>query len=219
MSTVTERLPTPTVLRGIPYDVYSMVRDNPDNDGHRMTYVNGTLEIMSPEFRHEGGGRRLALIVGACASVFKMKCVGARSTTFKRGQIGDVKGFGKEPDESFYFTQAALICKKDTIDLEIDPPPDLWIEVDNWSSSKGSLPLYAGLGVPEVWRYRPHRRSLWFGRLRDGDYVKIARSQFLHNLTPAIVLTLLREGGASDDTSWDDWMRGWTDTTLRRMDK
>ena len=88
------------------------------------------------------------------------------------------RGNGKEPDQSFYFANGPAIRGKATIDLEVDPPPDLWIEVDNRSSSKGRLPLYAALGVPEVWQYRVRRRTLRFFRLNEaGDgYVPIDRS-------------------------------------------
>jgi hypothetical protein len=37
--------------------------------------------------------------------------------------------------------------------LTVDPPPDLVIEVDITRSSLDKLPIYAALGVPEVWRY------------------------------------------------------------------
>ena len=59
MATITTRGGGVTVLRGVPYSVYLTLRDEPANDGLRMTYVDGTLEIMSPEFRHEKGSRRL----------------------------------------------------------------------------------------------------------------------------------------------------------------
>jgi Uma2 family endonuclease len=215
MSTVTKRVLVPTVLRGVPYDIYCLIRDHPGNDGYRMTYSDGALEIMSPQHRHEKGGSRLAMIVRAYTAVFGVDCQGAASTTFRRGLPGELKGKGKEPDESFYFAHEALIRDKDDIDLEVDPPPDLWIEVDNRSSSKGRLPLYAALGVPEVWRYRSRRRALWFGLLEGEDYVEVVRSRSLPKLTTALVLDLLDEAARRGETAWDNWMRGWMDSTLR----
>ena len=90
MSTVTKKVlvhvpvPVPTVLRGIPYDTYVLIRDHPDNDGYRMTYYDGTLEIMSPEFRHERGAECLSLVVRAYAAVFDLGYQRAGSTTFRR---------------------------------------------------------------------------------------------------------------------------------------
>jgi Uma2 family endonuclease len=206
----------PLTLRGVTYDEYVRIRDHPGNGRTRLVYHNGVLEIMSPEFRHEVGAERLGMIVRAVASAFQIRCVGARSTTFRRGQPGLPRGFGKEPDCSFYFAHAATVWGKETIDLEIDPPPDLWIEVDNRASSRGRLPLYAALGVPEVWRYRARCGTLWFGRLEGGAYVPIDRSLSLPMLTPAIVLDLLgRVAAAGDEATWDTQMRDWLGNVLR----
>lgn len=47
------RVPTPVVLRGVPYGLYVVLRDLERNDKIRMTYHDGVLELMSPEFLHE----------------------------------------------------------------------------------------------------------------------------------------------------------------------
>src|SRR4051794_31662694 len=96
---------------------------------------------------------------------------------------------------------------KDEIDLVIDPPPDLWIEVDNRGSSRGRLPLYAALGVPEVWRYRVKQGRLWFGRLRDDHYVPIEQSLALPMLTPQLILEALKLGESLSESEWDPILR------------
>lgn len=218
MSTIS-KVRAPITLHGVSYDVYARLCEDPRNGGLRMTYFDGTLEIMAPtEFRHEKGSGRLGMIVRAYVAVFQLDCEGARSTTFRRGLPGALKGHGKEPDESFYLAHAADVRNKDSLDLEVDPPPDLWIEVDNQGSSKGKLPLYAALGVPEVWRYRPRRRTLWFGLLEDGAYTETARSRCLPRLIPSVVLELLDEAAQRGESAWDRWMRDWMDTTLRHLD-
>lgn len=219
MSTAGKKLViAPAVLEGVTFDVYARLRDDPGNDGVRMTYHDGTLELMSPQYRHDKGDRRIAMIIRAYTAVLGVDCQGAGSTTFRRGLTGERKGKGKEPDDSFYFTHATLMRNKEEIDLEVDPPPELWIEVDNWGSSKGKLPLYAALGVSEVWRYRVRRQSLWFGVLENGSYVQTARSVCLPKLTPEIVLNLLDEIPARGETAWDNWMRGWIGSTLRHTE-
>ena len=146
-------------LRGVSYDFYEEVRRAPGNYHVRMTYHDGTLEIMSPQYRHEKYSRRIGFIVLAVTSLLGITCEGAGSTTFKRRGQGRKRGWGKEPDQSFYMASALKIRGKDEIDLEVDPPPDLWIEVDHRGSLRGRLPLYAALGVPEVWRFHPARRA------------------------------------------------------------
>ena len=60
------------------------------------------------------------------------------------------------------------------INLANDPPPDLVIESDYTNSSVNKLPIYAALGVPEIWRYR--RESLQVYHLVDGKYEMCDRS-------------------------------------------
>jgi Uma2 family endonuclease len=205
-----------SVLHGVPYDWYVGLRDDPGNRHLRMTYDDGVLEIMSPEFRHETSADRVGMIVRAVASSFGVACTGARCTTIRRGTAGTRRGKGKEPDNSFYTAHAPAVRGKPTIDLDVDPPPDLWVGVDNRGSSRSHLPLYAALGVPEVWRLRVRRRALWFGRLVGDDYVEIGQSLSFPMVTPALVLALLdRASESPDETAWDDWMRDWLKHTFK----
>jgi Uma2 family endonuclease len=215
MATVVRRVGA-NVVYGVPYDWYVALRDDPRNGHLRMTYSDGVLEVMSPEYAHEGDADRIGLIVRAVASAFGIECLGARCTTFRRGQARTKRGHGKEPDTSFYLANAPAVRNKGTIDLEVDPPPDLWVEVDNRVSSRGRLPVYAALGLPEVWRLRTRRGTLWFGRLENGTYVDIPESVSLPMVTPALVLALLdRARQAPGETSWNDEMRDWLRNTFR----
>jgi Uma2 family endonuclease len=60
------------------------------------------------------------------------------------------------------------------IDLNSDPPPDLVLEIDITSKSLDRLPIYARLGVPEVWRYDQKQLRLY--QLVSGMYVEIETS-------------------------------------------
>ena len=179
-----------------------------------MTYHDGTLEIMSPLYRHEKYSRRIGLVVLAVTSVLGIPCEGTSSTTFSRRGPRMSRGWGKEPDQSFYLAHESRIRGKDEIDLEVDPPPDLWIEVDHRGSSRGRLPLYAALGVPEIWRFRPRRQQLWFGSLHEGTYVEIAHSLALPMLTPELVLEALNLGADLPESEWDPILRGWVRARL-----
>jgi Uma2 family endonuclease len=200
----------------VPYDWYVGLREDPGNLHLRMTYDDGVLEILSPQFSHEQNPDRVGIIVRAVASVFGLGCTGARCTTIRRGTAGTRFGKGKEPDTSFYLANAPVVRGKITIDLTFDPPPDLWIEVDHRGSSRRRLPIYAAFGVPELWRLRVGRGTLWFGRLDGDHYVEIRRSPGLPMVTPELVLALLERAGQSpDETAWDDWMRDWLRHTFK----
>jgi len=215
LATVTVvEVPATTVLRRVAYQDYVRLRDEPANAHLRMTYHDGTLEIMSPEYLHEKPSRRLGLVVFVLTQELDIPSEGTQSTTFRRGSVGLKKGHGKEPDQSFYFANVDHILGKDTIDLDVDPPPDLWIEVDNRASSRGRLPLYAALGVPEVWRYQTHKNTFWFGRLIEGSYQAIDRSDALPMLTPSHVLEALAMGEGLSETQWGRQLRHWVRETF-----
>lgn len=71
------------------------------------------------------------------------------STTFKREDIDA----GVEPDECFYIQNEAVTRSLERIDVNINPPPDLAIEIDVTSDSQIKKNSYQVLGVPELWIY------------------------------------------------------------------
>lgn len=71
---------------------------------------------------------------------------------------------GLEPDTCFYIKHRQAILGKDKIDLTIDPPPDLAIEVDLRSITDVSA--YELLKIPELWVYRPESLKIY---LLQGD--------------------------------------------------
>jgi Uma2 family endonuclease len=88
------------------------------------------------------------------------ECFG--SSTFKRQDMAK----GIEPDDCFYIENAAQMVGKDRIDLMVDPPPDLAIEVD--VTSKTGLDAYQALGVSELWRF--DNGQLRISVLQNGQY-------------------------------------------------
>ncbi|ACK68481.1 protein of unknown function DUF820 [Gloeothece citriformis PCC 7424] len=59
---------------------------------------------------------------------------------------------GVEPDACFYINNRQAILGKEKIDLTVDPPPDLGIEVDLTSTT--SPGDYLAIAIPELWIYR-----------------------------------------------------------------
>jgi Uma2 family endonuclease len=206
--------PQGTVLRGISWKTYLKLRDNPENRHVRMTYLDGELILMSPEAVHEGGAEALGLLIRGVTSGLGLTIKGIRTTTLRKG-ISRKKGGGKEPDNAFYFGEnerrMRSLKQKGELNLDVDPPPDLAIEVDNKADSSKVLKLYARLGVPEVWRYHVRNHALWFGRLDGPAYVEVARSVALPRLTPALVLHVLDvfDQGEMDENAWFDWIKVW----------
>ena len=117
------------------------------------------------------------------------------STTFKRKDLQ--KAF--EADESYYIEHAELIRPKEEIDLTIDPPPDLVIEVEITSSAIRKLKLFAAMGVPEVWRHDGDRLQMVC--LVKGQYQSISSSQALPGLSAATIDAILEKRFESGETA------------------
>ena len=199
-----------TVLHGIAWTTYLRLRDNPHNYHTRMSYLDGTLILMSPEYIHDLSSRRLAQVIDMVTSALLIPCQGTATTTLRRKGATLRKGSGKEPDYGFYFRDNDLRMRnKEQIDLDVDPPPDLAIEVDDKADSSRALKLYARIGVPELWRYKTKTKTLWFGRLVGGAYESIDRSLNLPRLTPALVVQALEEAGRLGEMEWRNWLLAW----------
>ena len=129
----------------------------------RIAYSQGTLEIRMPLPEHEFNKEIIGDMVKILLEELEVdrECFG--STTFKRKSMLQ----GIEPDNCFYIQNYALMIGKKRIDLTVDPPPDLVIEVD--LTSKTQLDAYEALGVPEIWRYENNKLEI--NVLEDGKYI------------------------------------------------
>jgi len=76
---------------------------------------------------------------------------------------------------------------KEVLDLSTDPSPDLVVEIDLSHDSSDKFPIYAALGITEVWRYS--RNALIFYRLVEESYV----SQDRNAAFPFVPAGLLQE--------------------------
>src|SRR5438477_6623729 len=138
------------IISNVSWETYeSLLKDLENQSSPRLAYDQGVLEIMRPHFEHDAAKEILADIVKMTLEEMDLDFVAAGSTTFKREALK--RGF--EPDASFYIKEPQRIRGKKRLDMEIDPPPDLLIEIDVTTDSMDKFPLYASLRVPEVWRY------------------------------------------------------------------
>lgn len=103
---------------------------------------------------------------------------------------------------------------KNDIDLAVDPPPDLAVEVDITSTSMGQLGIYAALGVGELWLCDGstiHIHQLCPG----GIYSQESRSPAFPFLPVAQVEGFLNDRNAMDETTWTRRFRDWVRTLAK----
>jgi Uma2 family endonuclease len=172
---------TRTVLDNVRWETFLELVEGRSGSVPRMTYDRGMLELMTPRRQHEQLGCLIGRMVETFSEVRGIEILSCASTTFKRMDLD--RAF--EPDESYYIAHADEIRPKDEVDLLLDPPPDLVIEVEITSSAIAKLKLFAAMGVPEVWRHDGTRLTM-LARSGDG-YEPIASSIGLPGLTAATI--------------------------------
>lgn len=176
----TETLALPSRTRGMTWEQYdTLLKALPD---HRLrhTYDRGFLEIMSPKHEHD----KLKKIIGRFIENMTLtlgihiECSG--SATFRRKLLDR----GLEPDETYFIANEPAVRGKLEWDANVDPPPDLAIEVDLRRPSKRRMRIYASLGIPELWTY--NGSSMQFHLLGPKRaYHEVDRSQSFPFLTPS----------------------------------
>jgi Uma2 family endonuclease len=193
-----------TVLYGVSWQTYEdLLADHQDRSAPRFTYDRGTLEIMSPLPEHEECNRAIALLVEVIAEEWNLDLRNLGSTTFRREDLA--RGF--EPDSCFYLRNARLIEGKRQLDLTLDPPPDLVIEIDITHSSLDKLSLYEALRVPEIWRY--DGGSLRILSLGEEGYRECEESIALPGVTSSILTDWVKQSRLLQRRDWLRRVRAW----------
>ena len=168
MSTATPMPTAPAqhaVLHGIRFETYERLVDDLESPVLRLTYDEGVLEIMSPSQRHERAKYWIRRLIDVATEELRVEVLGGCSTTWRRKDLKK----GLEPDECYWVQNEKHVRGRMDLDLRVDPPPDLCIEVDVYALSLNRLSIYAALGMPEVWRYEDGRFTVYL-RLEDGSY-------------------------------------------------
>ncbi len=145
-------------------DFEEILEDLGENRSSRISYSNGVLEIMVPLPEHEKYKEIIGDIVKILLDELEIDFESLGSTTFKNKQMTQAV----EPDACFYLKNYQAVIGKDRLDLSIDPPPDLAIEID--ITNRTQLDNYLLLKVPELWRYT--RKGFQLNLLEGNRYIE-----------------------------------------------
>jgi Uma2 family endonuclease len=192
------------VVYGVNWQTYEKVLDAFADRPIRITYDRGNLELMSPLPIHEVYKCLFLRLIDDLSDAldFAMKACG--STTFRREDLDR----GLEPDECFYLANLSRVRSWTRIDLTVDPPPDLAVEVDNTNSSLDRMGIYAALGVPELWRF--DGETLQAHELVAGVYLPRPHSPTFPFLPLAEIVSLLDQSiTITDDRELRRNIRSW----------
>ncbi len=177
----------------------------------RVAYDDGMLEIMTPLPEHEYYKETLGIAIQDIAETLDQNYESLGSTTWKR----EIKKAGVEPDNCFYFQNEPKIRGKLEFDLNQDPPPDLALEIDLTSKSLSRFPIYARLGVPEIWCYDSGDVTIY--QLQNQEYIQVETSLVFPTLPVQELPALIEQYRPQGKLAIRKAVREWAKISNKRL--
>ena len=190
----------------VPWEDYEqLLLDASERRGVRVFYDRGRLEAMTLSWRHELYSGLIHMIVHALSDKYAIESESGGATTLIARQLKQ----GAEPDESFYVGNTQRIIGKSKIDLTVDPPPDLVVEIDVSNDSSRKLDFYSAIGIPEVWICDDHYKVRFFS-LGSSGYEIAKKSASFPCLTTEALADFLEfaatHGQSASLRRFRDWL-------------
>ncbi|MEH2270774.1 MAG: Uma2 family endonuclease [Nostoc sp.] len=181
----------------------NLLKDLGEHRSARLAYDRTTLEIIIPLPEHEHYKEVNGDLVKEIADGLDLDYESYGSTTWKR----ESRMAGVESDNCFYFQNETAIRGRLDLDLRQDPPPDLALEIDITSKSLNRFPIYARLGVPELWCYDSGELKIYL--LQNGEYVESENSLVFPTLAIRHLPKLIEQNRANGRRAIRRAVREW----------
>lgn len=160
----------------------AFLNDLEDSPRYRVTYLDGVLELMSPNRRHERNKTNIGSLLEDYLKQKRIRYFPLGSTTLRKEE----KRGATEPDESYCIDMAADVEVPSTALADTDKEfPEGAIEIIETSGSINKLEVYKRLQVREVWFFKKNKFEIYYLR---GDYEKIS-----HEVLPNLDLAMLAQ--------------------------
>ncbi|MGJ5674169.1 MAG: Uma2 family endonuclease [Nostochopsis sp.] len=200
---------TRTLLENISWQTFKiMLAEMEQGRSYRLAYYNNMLEIMTPLMPHENSNRLIEVFVGVLCEELGLEIKRAGSLTLTRDDLER----GGEPDSSYYIQNEFLVRNKENIDLAIDPPPDLVLEVEYSRPKVDKSEIYTAIGVPEFWRFNGSVLRIYV--LSDGQYSEVQFSPTFGSIPvreiPRFIQQARKDGENSTTRVFRTWINGFS---------
>lgn len=192
------------IHRDVSWEAYEQFLDENAERRTPHSYVNGELRFMPPSAASEQPKKWLAQLVDALTEELVMPRRSLGSLTIKL----DFAASGCELDEGCLIASARSIQGKRLYDYTTDAPPDLVLEIDITSPSLQRLPVYAALGVREVWVYDGEQLRVL--ALKPDKSYEVRESSAVFPTLPMPEFTAwIEKAYEIDETPWIRSFREW----------
>lgn len=190
-------------------DYETLLRIRGERSVPRMVYLDGSLFLMSPSRFHEGFAARFGRLIAVLTEELDIPCFEWGGTTYRQQS----KKGGVEPDQSYYFVDEDPARGGPDLNLDVDPPPDLVIEVVWTHKADASIEVHRRLGVREVWVWEAGRLQI-LHLDRNGAYVPAERSLAFPALAANEVESWIPKDIEKGNTAWAKDFRAWVRRVL-----
>ena len=179
-------------------------------DGHVRLAFDGTdVELRGSSLDHEVDKTILNRLIGSVTFELDLNLIALGATTWRRKD----RQRGLEADECYYLANFRRISRKKQIDLTVDPPPDLAVDIEMTEPLLYREGIYAALGFPEVWKFDGDQLLIQVLQT-DGTYSTTEVSPSLPMITPKEVAHWVRQADGIDHTTWAKRFRSWIHEVL-----
>lgn len=192
------------LLRDVSWEEFeAILHELGDRTSARVAYCDGLLEIMTPLPEHKYFKETIGDAIKDMAETLELDYESYGSITWRR----QAKQAGLEADNCFYFQNEAIVRGRIELNLAHDPPPDLALEIDITNKSLERFPIYARLGIPELWCYDAGTLTIY--HLQDGQYVEAEQSTIFPQLNIRALPQLIETNRAAGRLTLRRSLRAW----------
>jgi Uma2 family endonuclease len=173
---------------------YCILRDSRgDGSIPRIKYRNGEILLMSPLPRH---GRKANILADVVKALLDSEIRNYEAFTPITMDIPESGGI--EPDYCFYIDNWQVAVDKDRIDWQVDPPPDLVIEIDvtTYTAAEDCAPCR----VPEVWLFKKSGLKIYC--LQGDVYQPQSMSRYFPTVNLPVLITQVLQVAAEQGTGF-----------------
>lgn len=198
------------VIHGLEWSSYRKISEALDERHFRLAYDGWNLELKKLSSSETIPSRLMGHLVAVMTEEMELPISSCGDMTCEREDLE----VAIEPDESFYITNESAVRKRERIDLALDPPPDLAVQLDLGYSSINRLEILAKIGIPEAWSY--DGETVRILRLSsEGTYTEAERSMYFTFVTGADLARFLSQRTQMDETSLIRSFREWVKEKIR----
>ena len=199
------------VLFGIDWSTYVALSDSVMDRPVRFTFDGTNLELRTLSFQHEHSKNMLDRLLFAVVEAMDIDMASGGSMTCRRVDVAR----GLEPDRCYWIEHEPQVRGRMSINLETDPIPDLFLEIEITRSYLNRVAICAKLGVPEVWRWDGHTlRVVLLGP--DGKYIESECTKAFPFLPMKKMERFLKMAESMSETKLLKTFRAWVREKMAR---